>query len=62
MAELPDYEARASQADGFAETAQSAKAAQEWRHIAAGYRLLADFVAIEISDQQRDDHYIGFSA
>ena len=62
MAELPDYEARASQADGFAETAQSAKAAQEWRHIAAGYRLLADFVAGEISEQKQEDQYIGFSA
>jgi hypothetical protein len=62
MDEVPDYEARASQADGFAETAQSASAAQEWRHIAAGYRLLAEFVAVEFSEQKQNDQYIGFSA
>jgi hypothetical protein len=62
MTESPDYEARASQADGFAEVAHSAAAAQEWRQIAAEYRLLAEHVAVEVADQTREEQYIGFSA
>jgi len=62
MTETSDYEARASQADGFAEVAHSATAAREWRQIAAEYRLLAECVAAEASDTAREEHYIGFSA
>jgi hypothetical protein len=62
MSELTDYEARASQADGFADAARSAEVAQEWRQIAAEYRLLADFTAVESSGPQPDEPLIGFSA
>jgi|tagenome__1003787_1003787.scaffolds.fasta_scaffold20891936_1 hypothetical protein len=62
MAEQPDYETRASQADSFAAAAGCAETAQEWRYAAAEYRLLADFAATEVSDQEQEERLIGFSA
>jgi hypothetical protein len=42
-----DYELRAIEADRRAETTLSVAAAHNWRDIASGYRLLADFVTEE---------------
>ncbi len=63
MTDLPDYEARAAEADRLAESAVSCPMAQGWRDIATGYRLLAQFVAAsQSSSEGTDDRYVGFSA
>jgi hypothetical protein len=47
MPDRLDYELRAIEADNRAETTLDATAADHWRSVANGYRLLADFIAHE---------------